>query len=111
MPRMRCSRTCGCSPAPVGCAPGCSTSSSGRLDAEYGHFRRYTRARLRALLVDAGLEVRSVYSFNLLGVVGWWLAGRQSSGRVGGAKLWLYDLAVPLWRRAEKKLRPRVGLS
>jgi 2-polyprenyl-3-methyl-5-hydroxy-6-metoxy-1,4-benzoquinol methylase len=83
----------------------------GRLDAEYGHFRRYTRARLRSLMTDAGLEVRSLYSFNLLGVAGWWLAGRQSSGHVAGARLALYDLAVPLWRRAEETLKPRVGLS
>jgi 2-polyprenyl-3-methyl-5-hydroxy-6-metoxy-1,4-benzoquinol methylase len=83
----------------------------GRLDAEYGHFRRYTRARLRAIMADAGLEVRSLYSFNLVGVAGWWLAGRRSSGRVGGARLSLYDLAVPLLRRFEEKLKPRAGLS
>jgi 2-polyprenyl-3-methyl-5-hydroxy-6-metoxy-1,4-benzoquinol methylase len=83
----------------------------GRLDAEYGHFRRYTRARLRSLMVDAGLEVRALYSFNLLGVAGWWLAGRRSSGRVGGVKLLIYDLAVPVWRRAEQRLKPPAGLS
>lgn len=82
-----------------------------RLDREYGHHRRYDRARLEELLRSAGLEIVTLRSFNLLGVPGWWLSGRRSSGRIGARMLRAYDLAVPAWRRLEALARPRVGLS
>lgn len=83
----------------------------GRLDERFGHFRRYTRPRLRALIRDAGAELTSLRSFNLLGVPGWWLAGRTE--RLGISPGWLrvYEALVPLWRPVEDALRPPLGLS
>jgi 2-polyprenyl-3-methyl-5-hydroxy-6-metoxy-1,4-benzoquinol methylase len=83
----------------------------GRLDAGYGHHRRYTRHRVRALVRDAGLELEQLYSFNLLGVLGWLAGNRRKNVRIGGAALGLYDRLVPLWRVIERALRPPVGLS
>ena len=45
----------------------------GNLDRTYGHYRRYTRARLQRLLIDADLEIIDLYSFNSLGIPGWWV--------------------------------------
>lgn len=83
----------------------------GRLDEEYGHFRRYDRERLRRLLDDAGLEVTSLYGFNLLAVPGWWVANHRSRLRIDAASLRIYEALVPIWRRIENRVRPRVGLS
>jgi SAM-dependent methyltransferase len=82
-----------------------------RLDREYGHHRRYDRTRLEQVLRDAGLEIVTLRSFNLLGVPGWWLGGRRSSGRIGAGMLRAYELVVPVWRRLEELARPPVGLS
>ena len=39
----------------------------GPLDTKSGHYRRYTKKRLKALVKDAGLTVDSIAYFDLLG--------------------------------------------
>jgi SAM-dependent methyltransferase len=82
-----------------------------KLDRDYGHFRRYTRARLRGVLADADLQLEQLYSFNLLGVPGWWLNGMRNSPRLDGSALRAYDLLVPFWSSLERRRRPPWGLS
>ena len=83
----------------------------GRLDERFGHFRRYTRPRLRSLIRDSGAELTSMRSFNLLGVPGWWLAGRTARLDIREDWLRAYEALVPLWRPVEDVLRPPLGLS
>ena len=83
----------------------------GRLDTAYGHARRYTRGRVRWLAEEAGLELEDLYSFNLLGVPGWWVSNHRAGGRIGDGALALYDRLVPLCRRVESHARFPVGLS
>jgi len=83
----------------------------GRLDERFGHFRRYTRPRLRALVREAGAELTSLRSFNLLGVPGWWIAGRTRWLDIGEGSLRTYEALVRYWRPCEELLRPPIGLS
>ncbi|HVS85725.1 MAG TPA: methyltransferase domain-containing protein [Gaiellaceae bacterium] len=83
----------------------------GRLDRRFGHRRRYTRERLLALVAAAGLETVDVRSFNLLGVPGWWIAGRTRLLDMTDRSLAAFDALVPLARPLEDVLRPRLGLS
>jgi SAM-dependent methyltransferase len=83
----------------------------GPLDFQYGHERRYTKGRLRQLLVDAHLEVEDLYAFNLLGVPGWWVKGRTGSARLGARSLAAFELALKAWRPIERRVRPPWGLS
>jgi SAM-dependent methyltransferase len=83
----------------------------GRLDRQFGHFRRYTRPGLRNLIADAGAELTSLRSFNALGVPGWFVAGRTGLLDIGEGSLRAYETLVPLWRAVEERLRPPVGLS
>ena len=83
----------------------------GPLDRTYGHFRRYDRGRLRAIVEGAGLEVVDLYSFNLLGVVGWWVKNLRSGSRVSARSLAAYELLVGAWRPVEERMRTRWGLS
>ena len=55
----------------------------GPLDRAFGHYRRYTRERLRDVVEAAGLEVERLYSFNLLGVLGWLAKNRTGGGGIG----------------------------
>lgn len=83
----------------------------GNLDRLYGHHRRYTRERLSRVLTDSGLVIDDLYSFNLLGVPGWWLNGRRRSPRLGEGALRLYEALLRLWQPIERRRRPRWGLS
>jgi len=83
----------------------------GSLDRAYGHHRRYSRARVRALLADAGLVVEEIRCFNLLGVLGWCASNLRGSRDIDARALAVYDLALGLWRPLEERLRPAWGLS
>jgi SAM-dependent methyltransferase len=83
----------------------------GSLDRSYGHHRRYTRERLLELARGADLHVRHVYSFNLLGVLGWWVKSRRRATDLGSGSLAVYDQLVRVWRPLEERVRPPWGLS
>ena len=83
----------------------------GRLDERFGHFRRYTRRALRELVAGAGAELVSLRSFNMLGVPGWWIAGRTGALDIDERSLRLYELLVRGWRPIEDRVRPPLGLS
>jgi FkbM family methyltransferase len=83
----------------------------GSLDRAYGHHRRYSRARVRALLADAGLVVEEIRCFNLLGILGWCASNLRGSSDIDARALVVYDLALGLWRPLEERLRPGWGLS
>lgn len=83
----------------------------GSLDRQYGHERRYTRARLRELLEGAGLRVTSLYPFNALGIPGWWVKSRLGATSLGTRSLAAYEALLPIWRPVEKSLPLPWGLS
>lgn len=83
----------------------------GSLDASYGHHRRYTPARVHQLVEEAGLELRELYHFNLLGTLGWWVKSLLRRDRLGSHSLRAYEALLPLWRPLEQRLAPRWGLS
>ena len=82
-----------------------------RLDRRYGHERRYSRERLVRIVGDAGLELDALYSFNLLGVPGWWVNSLRSAPGLTPASLRAYEALVRLWRPIERRVRPPWGLS
>jgi SAM-dependent methyltransferase len=83
----------------------------GSLDRRYGHCRRYTRELVRDLVSEAGLELADLYSFNLLGVPGWWVTGKRSAPSIGARALAVYEAMLKVWGPIERRLRPPVGLS
>lgn len=83
----------------------------GPLDRAYAHHRRYTRERLRSAVGLAGLRVVDLYSFNLLGVPGWWVSGRRGRESISPSAIRAYEALLALWRPVERRARPRWGLS
>ncbi len=83
----------------------------GTMDEALGHYRRYKRADLTALLRVTGYRVAHIEYFNLAGVPGWWFAGRVlRRPTIPAGSLKLYDALVPLFR-LERLLPWRVGQS
>jgi SAM-dependent methyltransferase len=83
----------------------------GNLDRVYEHHRRYTRGRLRRVVGDAGLVLDDLYSFNLLGVPGWWLNGHRRLPGISRLSLRAYEALLKLWEPIERRCRPPYGLS
>jgi SAM-dependent methyltransferase len=83
----------------------------GRLDRRFGHFRRYDRAGVRELVTAAGAELTSLRSFNMLGVPGWWVAGKTELLDITEGSLRAYEAMVRWWAPVEDRLRPPLGLS
>jgi SAM-dependent methyltransferase len=83
----------------------------GSLDRALGHYRRYTRALLRARYRATGFHMRHLEYFNLAGMPGWWVTGRiLRRTLIPTGSLALYDKLVPLFRW-ERFLPFRVGQS
>ena len=83
----------------------------GSLDSAYGHHRRYTRERLREVVDAAGLEIKDLYSFNLLGVAGWLAKRRSTSEQLGARSLAAYERLLKVWRPIEDRVSFPWGLS
>lgn len=83
----------------------------GPLDEAYGHWRRYTKAGIRDLMSDAGLEVENLHPLNALGIPAWWAKNRRPGARVGRGSLSVFELVLPAWRPIEQAVAPPVGLT
>jgi SAM-dependent methyltransferase len=83
----------------------------GSLDRAYGHERRYTRQRLRSIVTAAGLEIERLYSFNALGILGWWARSRSGARGIGASSLRAYESLLAVWRPIERRVELPVGLS
>jgi SAM-dependent methyltransferase len=83
----------------------------GPLDDAYGHYRRYSKARIRSLFDLAGLQMEVLRPFNTLGILGWWLKNRRPGMHLDERSLRTYELLVRFWRPAEERIRPPWGLS
>ena len=83
----------------------------GAIDRAYGHHRRYTRERLRAITEAAGLEVERLYSFNALGLLGWWAKKRTGARDIGRSPLKAYEALLRLWAPIERRVDLPAGLS
>jgi SAM-dependent methyltransferase len=83
----------------------------GAIDQAFGHHRRYTRERLRAITEAAGLEVDRLYSFNALGLLGWWAKKRTGARQIGSSPLRAYEALLRAWAPIERRVDLPAGLS
>lgn len=80
-------------------------SAYGTVDKLIGHHRRYTRAQLRKLLVDAGYEVEDILGFNRISMPAWRFTGQiRKSRTLPRASLRLFDRFVWLWQKIDRSL-------
>lgn len=85
----------------------------GTLDRAFDHYRRYTKAGLRKLLLDAGFEVEKLHYLNSIGVAAWFMSStvlrRKSLSRT---QVRFYDrLVIPWLSWLESRVHPPIGQS
>ncbi|MDP1793475.1 MAG: class I SAM-dependent methyltransferase [Acidimicrobiales bacterium] len=85
----------------------------GRFDQQVGHFRRYTKATLRAAYEKAGLELVDLRYVNMPGLASWFVGVRLLRMQVSDSALVrAWDKTItPIARRLEKNHRPPFGQS
>lgn len=84
----------------------------GEYDRVDGHFRRYSRAHMRQVVEEAGLDLVSLYNFNAVGALGWWVQYRLLRRTIHGeGQFGVMNAILPVSRAVERRLRPPVGLS
>jgi SAM-dependent methyltransferase len=83
----------------------------GSLDERFGHYRRYTLAKLGALCRKVEYETVRLAHFDLFGVIPWWLVNRVlRCARVSPTMARLYDrCVVPIGQWLEKRITFPVG--
>jgi glycosyltransferase involved in cell wall biosynthesis len=83
----------------------------GSMDVVLGHYRRYSKKSLIALLSSRGFEVETVFSMNKPGVLGWWLNGKVWRRKtLGKFQMKLFNALVPAFKVVDPLL-PWTGLS
>ncbi len=72
-------------------------------DEELGHFRRYSRRSVRAVVEKNGFTVEKIFLFNFFGGIGWFLLGKVLKRRqLNGGAIGLYEKFVPVFSLLEK---------
>ena len=84
----------------------------GAWDRKVGHFRRYSKWRMRGVAQEAGLEVQELRYANILAIPAWFAFSRSTVETTVGRGLSLWDrTGVPLGRAIESRVRMPVGLN
>lgn len=82
-----------------------------RFDKELGHYRRYTRKKLKSM-IDAHLKIAHSQYFNFPGIFGWFLSGMiMRNKNIPSSQMGLFNKLVPVFKIVEKIVSGRAGLS
>jgi SAM-dependent methyltransferase len=85
----------------------------GPIDAALGHYRRYSRTRLRSVLEQAGFSIGSLRYSNPIGLLGWFFNTRIARRvQQSDTQIKIFDrLIVPWYSQLERLVPPPIGLS
>lgn len=85
----------------------------GFIDERLGHFRRYSKRGLKALLIKAGFVPEKIRFFNFVGLWAWWWNARFARReKQSDAQIYFFDrFLVPLLSFLERILPPPIGQS
>ncbi|MEI7899619.1 MAG: class I SAM-dependent methyltransferase [bacterium] len=80
------------------------------FDKQIGHYRRYNKKGLSALVKKAGFSIVKVKYFDMLGMILWYLHFVVMKRTMTGASVSIYDrFCVPVLRFFERLIPPLIG--
>ena len=80
------------------------------FDSQLGHFRRYRRGNLVALLEDQGFEIQEAKYFDMAGIMPWYLLMVMFNKALNSGNVSAYDkFVIPISRFLEGKWAPAIG--
>ena len=82
-----------------------------RLDKELGHFRRYTKRSLGAVIENAGMEPKRVFYFNAIGISAWLYAKCFRLKRVPKKEMNIFDRLSGPGKVIDRLVMHSIGLS
>jgi hypothetical protein len=85
----------------------------GKFDQRVGHYRRYRKNELLALVHNVGFQQVTARYTNMPGFFAWWLFVRVLRLSPTGSRLTSFHdrYFIPVIRRVERFIRPPVGQS
>jgi hypothetical protein len=90
--------------------PGIS-SLYNEIDKSLGHYRRYNKENFSKLLSESGFRVINLFSFNKVGVIGWFVQGSILKKKtIGVTNMKIYNHIFPLIKILDQYI-PFHGLS
>jgi len=82
------------------------------IDKSIGHWRRYTKKELETKLKKANFTLEKMFSFNVLGIIGWYINGNICKNpQINPNAIKVFDKLIPIEKHLEKALGKRIGLS
>jgi 2-polyprenyl-3-methyl-5-hydroxy-6-metoxy-1,4-benzoquinol methylase len=88
----------------------------GTLDAQAGHYRRFSKGEAARCLTEAGFRVKRIFYFNSIGAVGWFITGRIlkksiDSQATGNLALFYDRVVIPFIRPIDSIFHSFFGQS
>lgn len=89
----------------------------GSIDVASSHFRRYSKASLRAVAESAGWKVVQLHYMNVFGVMPYWLKSRVLQRQANFSKtfspwqLTVLQRTIPIMERFDRMIGPPIGQS
>ncbi len=81
------------------------------LDKKIGHFRRYSKKSIRAVIEDAGFKVEKIRYWNLLGLFGWLLIFRILKKDLKSISKLSLTSILGKWLKVESAIPMPLGLT
>lgn len=85
----------------------------GEIDRRLGHYRRYSKPSVRALMQKTGFSIVKLRYFNFIGLWGWWWNARVAKSLTqNDRQIHIFDNYIVPWQsRLEAIVPPPVGQS
>jgi 2-polyprenyl-3-methyl-5-hydroxy-6-metoxy-1,4-benzoquinol methylase len=82
------------------------------FDVELEHYRRYTQKSLKQLIKANQLNIIKTFSFNLIGILGWFVSGSILKKKtIPEGQMGLFNTLVPVFKLADILTLKKIGLS
>lgn len=82
------------------------------IDESIGHYRRYEKNKLEQLLKENGFEIYKIRSLNLIGSLGWFIAGKLLGEKnISENKIKMFNFISPAFLFLESIFEPPFGTS